>query len=267
MNNLKYFNPIKAGLQTVFLLAIVLFSLGPGISGGAYAANCYNLTIVASPAVGGTVSVNPLPNCSGAYTEGTIVQLTAVPNTKYSFFNWTGAINSTSNPINITMDADKSVTTKFAPANDDFASATLITDISYTSSVNINEATQDVTDPDNIGPCDGTQLNLGNNTIWYKYTPSVNESIAVDTIGSTFVPGDDLDTFVAVWTGTEGNLSLIKCDDDNLVGQTSELSIVAQAGTTYYFEVATFNCYETDPDGCSKVTSGNVVFNVKYYKY
>ena len=64
MKNLMYFNPIKAGLQTVLLLAIVLFSLGPGISGTAYAVNCYTLDLVASPNVSGTVSVNPLSNCS-----------------------------------------------------------------------------------------------------------------------------------------------------------------------------------------------------------
>ena len=266
MKSIKYSNPIKTGSQLIFLLAIVLFSLGPGISGTAYAVNCYTLDLVASPNVSGTVSVNPLSNCNlggvSGYTEGTIVQLTAIANTKYSFINWTGDVTGSLNPSSIAMNGNKSVTAKFAPANDHFASATLINDISYSNSVNINEATQDPTDPDNIGPCDGKQLNIGNNSIWYKYTPSVNESIAVDTIGSTFAPNIDLDTFIAVWTGTEGSLSLVKCDDDNLVGQTSELSFVAQANVTYYFEVATFNCLENDPDGCSKVTSGNVIFNV-----
>src|SRR5262245_43001746 len=158
--------------------------------------------------------------------------------------------------------AGTSITYAAPPANDDFASATSIVGISYTNSISLNEATQDVTDPDNIGPCDGFQLNKGNNSVWYKYTPGVNESLAVDTIGSTFAPGDDLDTFIGVWTGTEGNLNLVECDDDNLAGQTSELSFVAIAGTTYYFEVAVFNCFVGDPPNCGQQVGGNLKFNI-----
>ena len=186
MKFLFFSNRIKVGLQTILLLAVLLFSFGPGGTSVTYAA---------------------------------------------------------------------------PPANDDFASATLIVGISYTNSISLNEATQDVTDPDNIGPCDGNQLNAGSNSVWYKYTPGVNESLAVDTIGSTFAPGDDLDTFIAVWTGTEGNLNLVECDDDNLAGQTSEMSFVAIAGTTYYFEVAVFNCFEGETD-CGQQMGGNLKFNI-----
>jgi len=150
------------------------------------------------------------------------------------------------------------------PANDDFASPTEITGLTYTNSLNTTEATQDTTvpftDPDNVGPCDGKQLNIGNNTVWYKYTPSVNESIAVDTTGSTYSPGVDLDTYVAIWTLSGGNLSLVKCDDDNLVGFTSQLSFLALASTTYYFEVASFNGQEGGDLGVQH--GGNLVFNV-----
>ena len=77
-------------------------------------------------------------------------------------------------------------------SNDDFSCATLITGISYTDTGDTTTATRQGTDPDNFGPCDGNIMNGGKHTVWYTYTPSVNESIAVDTTGS------DYDTYLAV---------------------------------------------------------------------
>ena len=150
-----------------------------------------------------------------------------------------------------------------APGNDDFASATVIPGISYTNTLDLTDATQDTTDPDNVGPCDGSQLNRGNNTVWYTYTPTAKELIALNTIGSEYSPGDDMDTYLAVWTGTEGNLTLVKCDDDNFVGQTSELTFKALPGVTYYIEVANYNCDFGDPDGCGPTLGGTLVFNAQ----
>lgn len=50
------------------------------------------------------------PNCGGGYTAGTVVQLTAVPNTGFSFLNWSGSASGTTNPVSITMNGNKSVT-------------------------------------------------------------------------------------------------------------------------------------------------------------
>ena len=49
-------------------------------------------------------------NCAGGYTAGTVVQLTAVPNTGYVFSSWSGDASGTSNPVSVTMDGNKSVT-------------------------------------------------------------------------------------------------------------------------------------------------------------
>lgn len=68
----------------------------------------------------GTIITNPNPT-NGTYSDGTVVALTATPDAGYQFDEFTivntgggfGA-TSTSNPLNITMDADKTVTATFS---------------------------------------------------------------------------------------------------------------------------------------------------------
>jgi len=68
----------------------------------------YTLTIAAG--TGGTT--NPAPG-SYTYDTGTQVTVTAVPNTGYRFSGWSGAVTGTTNPLTVTMDADKSITASF----------------------------------------------------------------------------------------------------------------------------------------------------------
>ena len=68
----------------------------------------FTLTIAAG--AGGTT--NPAPG-SYTYDTGTQVTLTATPNSGYKFSRWSGAVTGTTNPITITMDADKSITANF----------------------------------------------------------------------------------------------------------------------------------------------------------
>jgi hypothetical protein len=66
------------------------------------------LTIVAE--AGGTTTPSP---ASYAYNYGTQVQVTAFPDSGYQFSIWSGDVSSTTNPITITMDEDKSITVHF----------------------------------------------------------------------------------------------------------------------------------------------------------
>ena len=68
----------------------------------------YTLTTSANPTTGGTITP-----ASGLYIEGTIVELTATPNTGYNFTGWSGSINVTSNPLTISMTGDISITATF----------------------------------------------------------------------------------------------------------------------------------------------------------
>ena len=132
------------------------------------------------------------------------------------------------------------------PVHDNFDFAKQINSLTYSDlNVNTTEATPtgtipNVDDPDNIN-CDGSgtsNLNAGYATVWYKYTPGTTESIAVDSIGSNY------DTFIAIWTGTRGNLNLVACNDDNFAGLQSDLFFIGSPGTTYYIEVGQFSYYE-----------------------
>jgi len=49
-----------------------------------------------------------------AYNEGSSVELTAVPATGYHFVDWSGDLTGGTNPQNLLIDADKSVTAHFA---------------------------------------------------------------------------------------------------------------------------------------------------------
>ncbi len=68
----------------------------------------HSLTVTA---VGGSVTSNP---AKASYNRGETVTLEAVPNTGYSFTNWSGDLSGVANPATLTIDADKSVTAGFA---------------------------------------------------------------------------------------------------------------------------------------------------------
>ena len=68
----------------------------------------YTLTTQVDPTIGGTVSPS-----TGTYADGTSVSLTATANTDYAFKEWSGGATGTTNPISVTMNANKSITAVF----------------------------------------------------------------------------------------------------------------------------------------------------------
>lgn len=74
----------------------------------------FSLTILAGE--GGTTDPEP-----GIYVEdyGTEVSITALPESRYQFSEWSGPVKGTSNPITITMNTNTSVTANFVPVEDD----------------------------------------------------------------------------------------------------------------------------------------------------
>lgn len=81
----------------------VTFVVGP-------ATQSYTLNATASPADAGSVS--RAPN-QAAYLSGTGVTLTAVPNTGWLFTGWSGDATTTTSPVTIQMNGNKSVTANF----------------------------------------------------------------------------------------------------------------------------------------------------------
>ncbi len=73
-----------------------------------FALRTYTLTIAA-----GDGSVRKTPGRAN-YNRGQTVILEALPNTGYSFTNWSGDLSGNTNPATLVMDSDKAVTASFA---------------------------------------------------------------------------------------------------------------------------------------------------------
>ena len=78
--------------------------------------NQYTLDV--SKTGSGTVSSNPAgidcgSDCSEDYDYGTVVTLTATPDSGWGFFGWEVDLTGSTNPITLTIDGDKSVTAVF----------------------------------------------------------------------------------------------------------------------------------------------------------
>lgn len=127
------------------------------------------------------------------------------------------------------------------PANDNFNSAIDIGPLPFTTTQNTSEATVAGDDPVECH---------NNGSVWYAFTPAADMMVIADTIGS------DYDTTLAVYTGTQGALTLVPeaCNDD-FHGLQSQVQFNATSGTTYYFLLGF--CCGTGSNG-----GGNLVFSV-----
>lgn len=66
----------------------------------------YTLTTIVAPSGGGEIFVSPK---SDTYTEGEVVTLTPVPNENFVFQEWGGSKSGNSNPLELTMNSNKSI--------------------------------------------------------------------------------------------------------------------------------------------------------------
>jgi len=71
----------------------------------------FTLNATANPAAGGVVTKSP--NRTN-YAEDDVVIVTATPSEGYRFDGWSGAAEGTANPVNITMDGNKTLTANFS---------------------------------------------------------------------------------------------------------------------------------------------------------
>lgn len=118
----------------------------------------------------------------------------------------------------------------FQPSQDDFNGAKILV---RPSTATLNTTSAGVSNDDPAASTCG--LAPGANSVWYKFTPTVSGPVSLDTFSSTY------DTYLAVWSGSRGALSLVACNDDVLGGQQSQLETTLTSGTTYYIEAAQFN--------------------------
>lgn len=104
--------------------------------------------------------------------------------------------------------------------NDDFYRAEPVLGLPFKTWMHARTATTAADDPPACVPM--------RRTVWYAFTPTVSEQIAIDTEDSSY------DTALAVYTGDRGQLARVACDG---TGWDSRVRFNAVAGTTYYVMV------------------------------
>lgn len=111
------------------------------------------------------------------------------------------------------------------PANDGFANAVALTELTGTANGSNANATGETGEPNHAG----TSAPLA--SVWWRWTPSATGQATIGTCGSGY------DTTLAVYTGTAvGALTEVASNDDGC-NQQSQVQFDATAGTTYHIAV------------------------------
>ena len=95
--------------KAILLLVLILISCSKDNSGDNDTNEKlnYNLTVTAGD--GGSVD-----SSGGTYPQGTRLTISALPEEGYSFDKWSGTENSTSNPLNIVLNANENIIANFS---------------------------------------------------------------------------------------------------------------------------------------------------------
>jgi hypothetical protein len=146
-------------------------------------------------AVTGSGNVAAAPSVAW-YPDGSEVSLTATPATSHTFANWNGSMAGSSNPVGLTMDADKSVTANFQKIP--------VTNVAYWrgGENDFPQATQgsrfttDIAGSYNLQPRNSPQSTLGYNEFGPYYAYAADYSAGVNatrapgsTVNFSFDPG------------------------------------------------------------------------------
>ncbi|MCP5103524.1 MAG: PKD domain-containing protein [bacterium] len=98
-------DPFGSGSQSSYLYSIyALYTPGGGPT---------QYTLTTNTVGQGTIGLNP---SGGTYNQGTVVTVTATPDSGWQFDNWSVDLSGSTNPTTITMNSNKSVTANFSAA-------------------------------------------------------------------------------------------------------------------------------------------------------
>lgn len=112
----------------------------------------------------------------------------------------------------------------FPPANDDFANASAITALPFSSTVDLTTASSQGGEP---APSCALPFGGATNPVWYAFTPAVTQSISARIVNA------EISSVVAAYSGNSvASLTEVGC---SVFGGNATFR--AQAGTTYYFQV------------------------------
>ncbi len=179
---------------------------------------CFTLSTEANPPDGGGVTVDTVQNCTGGYTQGVSIQLTAKPAAGWTFAGWSGSgglfANASSPTTSFTIAASASVTANFlAPSTSCYSL------LVGAASGGGGSVTVDTPQNCSGGYAQGTEISLTANPVpgwtlsgWTGSGGSFSNaaglvtgvrqggSVAISGDGSTVIVGGDLNgSFSAVW--------------------------------------------------------------------
>ena len=91
----------------------------------------FSIGVSVTPTGAGTVSglAGTISEFKETYKEGSVFSIKANPFSRYAFVEWTGSIQSTNNPVTVTMDSDKAITAVFEPKDTDEDGVTDLLDL------------------------------------------------------------------------------------------------------------------------------------------
>jgi hypothetical protein len=115
------------------------------------------------------------------------------------------------------------------PANDTFAGARPVAALPFSDTVDTTEATLDADDQAVGAACGLDPSVVASNSVWYAYTPVADETVAVNTGGSSYaVAGAVVSGQPGAFTAAPGGCFL------------SSALVTLSAGTTYYLDLVQF---------------------------
>jgi len=184
------------------------FSVTPAVV-GAFEWSNNDRTVTFVPAVPFSAAMNYTAKLLGSARDATAVTLDGNFNRVAQGINWD----------------DFTWSFRTVPANDDFATAALISGGSGSVPGTNRNATQEPGEPDHAGNCGGA-------SIWYCWTAPSSGRVTFDTAGTRF------DTLLAVYAGEKlGELIAVASNDDDGRLKTSRLAFTPVAGMTYSIAV------------------------------
>lgn len=153
------------------------------------------------------------------------------PQSKLSFNAVAGNtyhINISSLPANTGTNLILNLSAANSLSNDNLSDATVI---SLSSSLTFQA--QQVTDGATLESNEAAPScsSTAGASVWYRYTPTGNQILAIDTTGSNY------DTVLGLWTGDSFPLTEVACMDDNGTAPQAQLRAVLSANTQYWLQV------------------------------